>query len=57
MVERGEIGAFFRWFGPDTREKDVNERVVALGDPAVFSDQAALEKMMYTPLQTKMWMA
>lgn len=56
IVEGGSFSLFFKWFGDGGPEKDVNERVVALRDPLAFSDRKALEKMMMTPLQMKMWL-
>jgi hypothetical protein len=55
-VERGGDYLFFRWFDDATRAKDVNEAVLAAGDPSMFSDAKSLEKSIFTPLQTKLWL-
>lgn len=56
-VEKGGDFLFFRWFDESTKEKDVNDRVLAVGDPAAFSRPAELEKSVMAPLQMKMWLA
>lgn len=56
MIETGRAQAFFRWYGAGTEQKDVNEAVLASGDPLLFSDPAKLEKMIFNSLQMKMWL-
>lgn len=57
MIEKGLDFRFFKWFEDGTKAKDVNEAVLLSGDAGQFSDQAALEKMIMSPLQMKLWMA
>lgn len=56
LIESGANLRFFKWFGPETTAKDVNERVLEIGDVNMFSNPVELEKMIFTPLQLKMWM-
>ena len=56
MIESGRNWLFFKWFNAGITQKDINERIQALGDPAAFSDFKTLETMMQTPLQMKMWL-
>lgn len=55
-VERGDAH-FFRWFGSGTAQKDVNDYVLATGDVRAFADRSRLERMIFGPLQMKMWIA
>ena len=55
-VEKDEDVLFFKWFDDDTREKDINEKVLAVGDATLFSSPKSLEKRILTPLQMKMWL-
>lgn len=55
-VERGDDVLFFKWFDDSTPEKDINEKVLATGDPRAFSSPKQLEKRVMTPLQMKMWL-
>lgn len=56
MIETGKASKFFRWFGADTREKDINDRVVAQGCIDMFSKPSVLDKMVHDSLQMKLWM-
>ena len=55
-IEKKDGMLFFRWFDEHTPEKDVNEKIIASGNPSMFSDRTSLEKMIFTPLQMKIWL-
>lgn len=57
MIEKGLDFRFFKWFEDGTKAKDVNEAVLESKNPGQFSDAAALERMIMSPLQMKLWMA
>lgn len=44
------------WAKPGTKEKDVNDFVLATGDVAAFSDPDKLESMVVDKLRAKMEM-
>ena len=56
-ISAGKDFRFFRWFGKSTKEKDVNEFVLAGGNVEAFSNRAELEKSILSPLEMKFWMA
>ena len=56
MVESDTPFKFFMWFGPQTKEKDINERILSVGDINMFSDPTKLDSMVVDKLQMKLWM-
>ncbi|MBP5784566.1 MAG: toprim domain-containing protein, partial [Methanobrevibacter sp.] len=56
LIEKNMATKFFVWFDANTKEKDINERVLALNDVNMFSDKKKLDKMTYDALQLKLWM-
>lgn len=55
-IEQGKASKFFVWYNASTKEKDVNERVLAMDDVKMFSDPAKLDAMTLDKLQMKLWM-
>lgn len=49
-------GKFFRWFSRDTKQKDINEFVLAIKNPKAFSSVATLDSMVFGKLEMKMWL-
>lgn len=47
---------FFRWFGDNTREKDINERIISLNDTRAFADEKTIDSMIVDGLNMKLWM-
>lgn len=56
MIETGRASKFFVWFDSKTKEKDINEKVLASNDTSMFSKPNVLDKMVYDSLQMKLWM-
>ena len=57
MIETGKASKFFVWFDGKTREKDINERVLATGNIKMFASPKVLDTMVCDSLQMKLWMA
>ena len=47
---------FFRWFNKNTKEKDINDYVLAKGNVNIFADSRTLEKMIVDKLLMKMFL-
>lgn len=48
---------FFKWYNENTKEKDVNDYILKVGDPNVFSDRGKVESMIISPIQMRMFLA
>lgn len=47
---------YFRWFNQNTKQKDINDYILAKNDVNVFSNQSVLEKMIIDKLLMKMFL-
>lgn len=47
---------YFKWFDINTKEKDINDLILAKNDVNYFSDPAVLEKMIVSPVEMKMFL-
>ena len=56
LIEKDVTSKFFMWFNNATKEKDINEYVLAKDDVNIFSDPKILDTMIYDKLQMKLWM-
>ena len=57
MIRRDDIDVkFFRWFNKNTKQKDINEYVLARGNIEIFTNAAVLDKMVFGKLEMKMWL-
>lgn len=56
MIESGRASKFFVWFDSKTKEKDINEKVIAEGNTKLFVSPKKLDTMVYDQLQMKLWM-
>lgn len=56
LIETGKAFKFFVWFDGKTKEKDINELVLAKGNLNMFTDAKKLDSMVYDALQMKLWM-
>lgn len=56
-VDKGNVDKFFAWFSDGAVEKDINERVIALGNPKMFSTREEIDKHVLDSLQMKIWLA
>lgn len=45
---------YFKWFNSNTKEKDINDYVLAKGNVNIFSDSAVLKKLIVDKLMMKM---
>lgn len=55
-IEQGKASKFFVWYNAATKEKDINEAVLASGNVKMFSDTDMLDSMTLDKLQMKIWM-
>ena len=55
-IEKGLDVKFFKWFNCNTTAKDVNDYVISENNARLFTNKKALERLMATPLQMKMWL-
>ena len=56
MIKRNADVKYFKWFDSTTKEKDINDFVLAKNDVNIFSDAAALEHMIVDKLRMKMFL-
>lgn len=47
---------FFKWFNTNTSEKDINDRVLKLNDPKIFSEKETVERNIVSAIQMKMFL-
>lgn len=57
LIDKGVDFKYFKWFDRDTKEKDINEYVIAKNDISLFSNPDNLRKMTVSSLQMKFWLA
>lgn len=55
-IEQDKASKFFVWYTSSTKEKDINERVLAMDDVNMFSNEHMLDSMTLDKLQMKLWM-
>lgn len=55
-VSKGGNFRFFRWFNANTKQKDINEYVVARNDFKSFADPKILDRLVCDRLQMKMYL-
>lgn len=55
-VEQDKASKFFVWYDSSTKEKDINEKVIASGNVNMFFDKDVLDSMTLDKLQMKIWM-
>lgn len=48
---------FFKWFGDDTKEKDINELVLSRNNVDMFKTNGAMESCIVDPIVMKMWLS
>jgi len=56
LLHKGCDFKYFKWFDKNTREKDINDYVLAKGDVNIFSDEKVLEKLIVDKLMMKMYL-
>lgn len=55
-IEQDKSQKFFVWYDSTTKEKDINERVLATRNPNIFVNIDMLDVMTLDKLQMKIWM-
>ena len=55
-IEQDRSSKFFVWYNASTKEKDINEAVIAADDVSMFVDPTKLDSMVFDKLQMKLWM-
>ena len=55
-VKQEKAAKFFVWYSSNTREKDINDAVLAANDSKLFVDPCKLDSMTLDKLQMKIWM-
>ncbi len=56
IIQKNSNFKFFKWFNEDTKEKDINDHVKAIGDVNIFIDPKQLEKMIIDKVVMKFWL-
>lgn len=57
LINRDDVDVkFFRWFTKDTKQKDINELVLARKNPDIFKDPKRIDRMIFGKLEMKMWL-
>jgi len=56
LIKQNKKYKYFRWFNANTKQKDINDYVLAKGDVNIFADQKKLEKMIVDPLLMKLYL-
>ena len=55
-IEKGLDVKFFKGFNRNTTAKDINDYVISENNARLFTNKKALERLMATPRQMKMWL-
>ena len=55
-IEQDKATKFFVWYDANTKEKDINEKILATKDVNMFSNTSMLDAMTLDKLQMKLWM-
>jgi DNA primase len=56
LIEKNTNFSFFKWFNETTKEKDINDYILAINNINAFVDQNVLDTMIIDKLQMKLWM-
>ena len=56
LIKRNEDVLFFKWFDVDTKQKDINDFILANNDINMFTDENVLQDMIVQPLQMKWYL-
>lgn len=56
LIKNGKADKFFAWFKDGAKEKDINERILSMGDTKMFTSKNVLDSMVFDALQMKLWM-
>lgn len=56
LIKKNAPVKFFRWFNKNTKQKDINDYVLAKDDVNAFASSKVLDKMIYDQLQMKWWL-
>ena len=56
LIKQNKDFKFFKWFNSTTKQKDINDYVLANDDVNIFTDTSKLEKMIIDPLMMKLYL-
>lgn len=56
LIENNTHLKFFKWFNVNTKQKDINDYILANGDVNCFTDESKLQTMILDRLQMKMFL-
>lgn len=56
LIQKNTNIKFFRWFNQNTKQKDINDYVIAQNDVNIFANPKLVERMIYDRLQMKMFL-
>ena len=56
LIKAGKDFKYFRWFNSNTKQKDINEYVLAKNDVNIFTDPNKLEKMIINGMKMKLFL-
>ena len=49
--------SYFKWFGDDTKQKDINDYILANGNANIFKNEEYVQSCIVDPVIMKMWMS
>ena len=56
LLKRNSEFKYFRWFSETTKEKDINDFVIAKDNVNIFADEKQIEPMIIDKLLMKLWL-
>lgn len=56
LLKRNKDFKYFRWFNESTKEKDINDYVIAHDDVNIFADEKQVEGLIVDKLLMKLWL-
>lgn len=55
-IKQNKPYMYFKWFNKNTKQKDINDYVLAKGDVNIFTDAKLLDKLTVSSLMMKLYL-
>lgn len=55
-IKQNKPYKYFKWFNINTKQKDINDYVLAKGDVNIFTDAKKLDRLVVDPLMMKLYL-
>lgn len=55
-IKQNKPYMYFKWFNKNTKQKDINDYILAKGDVNIFTDAKLLDKLTVSSLMMKLYL-